>query len=179
MLKIRWRFRLRSVLLLVALLALFLYYIGIPIWQHYTLSPTQRSQRAIVARLEEPLDLAFGQPVALGHVLKDVKARAILNPPLLERFLDRLDARFRPSRPSPGSGIATIPFYVDPVGIQEAGATMSSQVTIVSKGGPLKTSLRQALRSLGMDYVVKDGLVTISSTRLIQAEAAGRRQESR
>lgn len=163
-------------LLLVAVLALFLYYLGIPIWQHYTLSPTQRSQRAIVARLEEPLDLAFEKPVMLLDVLKAISARAILNPPPLERFLDKVDARFKRSPPGPGSGVARIPIYVDPAGLQKAGATMKSRVRIVPQGAPLKTSLRQMLQSLGLDYVIKDGLMTISSTRTIKAEADARQQ---
>jgi hypothetical protein len=56
-----------------------------------------------------------------------------------------------------------LPIYVDPVGLQEAERTMISEVTLVTAGKPLKDALRAALEPLGLTYVAKDGLVTITS----------------
>ncbi len=57
-----------------------------------------------------------------------------------------------------------IPIYVDPVGLQEAEKTMSSPVAIDLHGVPLRTTLRLMLKQIGMDYRVRDGLLTITSS---------------
>ncbi len=56
-----------------------------------------------------------------------------------------------------------LPMYVDPVGLNEAEKTMTSPVAINLEGIPLKTSLRLALRQLGLYYYVRDGLLTVTS----------------
>jgi len=53
--------------------------------------------------------------------------------------------------------------YVDPVGLQEAGATMITPVTITDSSVPLGTALRNALKTLKLGYTVKDGMLVITS----------------
>jgi RNA polymerase sigma factor (sigma-70 family) len=55
-----------------------------------------------------------------------------------------------------------IPIYVDPVGLQDAGVTLNSPVTLDVEGVPLKDALRLVLDQLGLTYHVKDGLMTIT-----------------
>jgi hypothetical protein len=56
-----------------------------------------------------------------------------------------------------------IPIYMDPVGFQEAERTMTSPVALDLEGVPLKTTLRLMLEQLGLEYVVRDGVLIISS----------------
>ena len=56
-----------------------------------------------------------------------------------------------------------IPIYVDPIGLQDSDKTMASTVVIDLDGIPLKTTLRLLLKQLSLEYVVKDGLMTITS----------------
>ena len=56
-----------------------------------------------------------------------------------------------------------LPIYVDPVGLNEAGKTMASPVTLDLEGVPLKTTLRLLLKQLGLTYTVKAGLLTITA----------------
>ena len=58
-----------------------------------------------------------------------------------------------------------IPIYVDPVGLQEAEKTMASPSRSTSKASPSRRRLRLLLKQLGLTYTVKDGLLTITSTR--------------
>ncbi len=52
---------------------------------------------------------------------------------------------------------------VDPHGLYNANCTMQSTVQIDLEGVPLRTSLRLALKQLGLAFAVKDGTVVISS----------------
>ena len=52
---------------------------------------------------------------------------------------------------------------MDPIGLQEAGVTMASSVTVSSKAMPIKEALEEALGQLKLDYVVRDGFLCISS----------------
>ena len=65
-----------------------------------------------------------------------------------------------------------IPIYVDPIGLQQAERTLNSTVTIDLEGVPLKTSLRLALKQLGLAYCVRDGVLIISSVQGIREELA-------
>jgi hypothetical protein len=56
-----------------------------------------------------------------------------------------------------------IPIYVDPIGLQEAGVTMNSPVTVSSKDVPIRKALADALGQLKLCYVVKDGWMLITS----------------
>ena len=97
----------------------------------------QRNQ-AIQARLSQPIPMKYARETPLEVVLKDI------------------------ARATAGPDGTVIPIYVDPIGLQEAEKTMSSPITLDLEGVPLETSLRLALKSLGMDYCVKDGVLYIS-----------------
>jgi len=56
-----------------------------------------------------------------------------------------------------------VPVYVDPRGIEEAGADVDSPVAIDLEEVPLKLSLRLALKQLNLAYCVRQGVVIISS----------------
>ena len=61
------------------------------------------------------------------------------------------------------AGLATgLPIYVDPEGLKEAEAKMTSTITLNLEGVPLRTTLRLAVRQLGLDYRVDGGLILIS-----------------
>jgi hypothetical protein len=99
----------------------------------------EAQDRAIRAALEKPLALSF-QKAPLEDVLKFIKSS------------------------TKGDGLPNgLPIYIDPVGLQEAGKTMTSPVTVESGKAPLKDSLRTLLKALGLAYQVRDGLLTITS----------------
>jgi hypothetical protein len=56
-----------------------------------------------------------------------------------------------------------IPIFVDPIGLQEAGRTMNSPVTVSSKAVPIRKALKDALGQLKLLYSVKDGWLLITS----------------
>lgn len=56
-----------------------------------------------------------------------------------------------------------VPVYVDPQGLEEAGASFDSPVVIDLEGVPLKLSLRLALKQVDLAYCVRGGVVIISS----------------
>ena len=56
-----------------------------------------------------------------------------------------------------------IPIYVDPHGLEDADASLSSPVMIDLEDVPLRFSLRLALKQLGLAYCVRDGVIIISS----------------
>jgi RNA polymerase sigma factor (sigma-70 family) len=98
----------------------------------------ERRTRQILEKLEEPLSMSFANETPLDDFLKYIKQATT-------------DAHF------PG-----IPIYVDPVGMQEAGCNMDSRV-VAFKTGNLGFVLGQALRTLRLSYLVKDGYLRISS----------------
>jgi hypothetical protein len=95
--------------------------------------------RAILAKLEQPVTMSFANETPLEEVLKYVKAV------------------------TQGPNDNGLPIYVDPVGLNEAGKTMASPVTLDLEGVPLKTTLRLLLKQLGLTYTVKAGLLTITA----------------
>ena len=95
--------------------------------------------KSIIAKLDEPISMSFGNETPLEDVLKYIKSA------------------------TQGPNDNGIPIYVDPVGLQEAEKTMTSPITLDLEGVPLKTTLRLMLKQLGLTYTVKDGLMTITS----------------
>jgi len=61
-----------------------------------------------------------------------------------------------------------LPFYLDPVGLEEAELTEKSPVRLRLESIPLKTSLWLALDQLGLAYTVIDGLVIISTPERLE-----------
>jgi hypothetical protein len=97
-----------------------------------------------MARLGEPIPMQFPGEVALELALKTIE-QATKN------------------RKSDG-----IPFLVDALGLQEAERSLSSHIAMDVEGVSLRTSLRLMLKQVGLAYVVKDGLVIVSSSGRLQ-----------
>jgi hypothetical protein len=95
--------------------------------------------KVIREKLEEKIDLSF-EKTPLEDVLKFLK-----------------------QAPRKGLDDKGIPIYVDPVGLNEAEKTLATPVSFVAKGEPLKSSLERLLKSIGLTYNVKDGLLTITA----------------
>lgn len=142
----RPRVSLRAILIVVVLSAFLIKFVGLPLWERFALSQAERLQRATLAGLARPLDLPFTAPTPLSDVLKYIKGKS-------------------PSPPGLPNGFA---IYVDPVGLQEAGATMQTPVQITTKGLPAGKALEEVLKPLGLGYTVNDGLLTITSRASLQ-----------
>ncbi|MDR3633519.1 MAG: hypothetical protein P4L84_06765 [Isosphaeraceae bacterium] len=56
-----------------------------------------------------------------------------------------------------------IPFYIDPIGLQEAEKTMRSPVQLDIDGLPLRTTLPLLLKQLGMGYFIRDGMLIVTA----------------
>jgi hypothetical protein len=102
--------------------------------------------RQILEHLNEPIAMMFPNETPLDDVLKYIKA-----------------ATTTPTFPG-------IPIYVDPVGLQEAHASIRSTVQIDIEHQPLKRTLRTILSKLELDYTVKGGFLLISSRSRILYE---------
>lgn len=95
---------------------------------------------AIERALAKPLSMPFANETSLEEVLKYIRGATA-------------------SAELPDG----IPIYVDPVGLQEEGRTMASQVTVNLEGVPLKHSLILLLKQLGLTYTVKDGFLMVTT----------------
>jgi hypothetical protein len=95
--------------------------------------------RAIIAKLDASVSMPFENETPLADVVKYV----------------------RQATAGPDDG--GIPIYVDPIGLAEVEQTLHSPIAIVLEGVPLRTSLRLALRQLGLAYAVEDGVLIIST----------------
>jgi RNA polymerase sigma factor (sigma-70 family) len=103
----------------------------------------QARARAVQKQLGERLTMSFPMETPLEDVLKYIK---------LNTQSEELDL--------PNG----IPIYVDPVGLQEADKTMTSQVILDLEGVSLRRSLQLILRLLGLIYyVLEDGVVLITN----------------
>lgn len=106
---------------------------------HY--SPhTEELSRRIREQLERPVDMHFANETPLTDVLKYVRSATT-------------------SEAMPEG----LPIYLDPIGLQEAERTETSPIRIDLSRVPLGTSLRLALRQLGLDYMIKGGVLHITS----------------
>jgi serine/threonine protein kinase len=101
---------------------------------------TARTKRAL-AKLEELIPMSFANRVPLEDVIDYIR-QATTSP-----------------------DYDGIPIFTDVRGLQEAGCSLTSTVSINVDGVPLKTTLRLMLEQLGLAYVVKDGVLTISSIK--------------
>jgi len=97
--------------------------------------------KALKEELDKPIVLTIPNETTLGAALKSIR---------------------KATADADGPGI---PIYIDPAGLQEAGAAMDKPIHVSFFEGktPLRENFRQLLRPLGMDYWVNDGLVSISS----------------
>lgn len=90
--------------------------------------------------LEKQVSMPFANETSIEDILKYIKTVT--------------------SRPGLEGGI---PIYVDPIGLSESEKTMASTVTLDVEGVPLRKTLKLILSQLDMTYIVKDGLLTITS----------------
>ena len=94
----------------------------------------------ILQTLEQPVPMPFNEETPLEDVLKHIK-----------------DATRSP-------GGQSIQMYVDPIGLQEADKTISSTIRGIDlQGVPLKTSLRLLLDQLDLAFVIRGGVLHITS----------------
>ncbi len=56
-----------------------------------------------------------------------------------------------------------VPIYLDPIGLQEAEKTPQSVVKLDLSGIPLKTTLDLCLKQLALAYMIRDGVLVITS----------------
>jgi hypothetical protein len=102
--------------------------------------------QAVLKALDEPIALRFAREAPLEKVLDQIKEKA------------------------KGADGEPIPIYVDPQGLQDAGATLQSPVVIDLANAPLKFSLRLILKQVRLAYCVRDGVIIISSLEGIEQE---------
>ena len=111
-------------------------------WPDLTTPPVDPKSKAILEALEKPAPMHFPTDTPLEEVIKHVRGETVGLPGL------------------PGG----IPIYVDPIGLQDADKTMADTVVINLDDTPLKYTLRLLLKQLDLTYMVRDGLLTITST---------------
>lgn len=110
---------------------------------------------AVQNKLDEPMTLRFEDQTPLSEVLKYIK----------QNFKNSDGKR--------------LPVFVDPQGLQDAGQSLDSPVSIDLEDVPLRFSLRLLLRPLGLAYCVRDGVLIISSVEGIQQELREAESEQR
>ncbi len=96
-------------------------------------------EKVILEKLEDELPLHFPNETPLEQVLEYVKAS------------------------SKGPQDAGIPFAFDEAGMKRAGKTRMSVVSDDIQDQPLKTSLKKLLKPLKLTYIIRDGVLTITS----------------
>jgi len=109
---------------------------------------TEPRSQVIRKKLEEAISFSFANPTPLEDLLKYIK-----------------QATTTPTYPG-------VPIYVDPKGLDETNCTITSPVAIDLEGIPLRTTMRLALKQLGLAYCVRDGVLIISSVQGINEELA-------
>jgi membrane fusion protein (multidrug efflux system) len=98
--------------------------------------------KRVLAKLEEPIPISFAERTSLDDVLNYIRQATTTS-----------------------ADLDGIPIYTDPRGLQEAGCSPNSAVSIDLSGVPLKTTLRLTLKQLGLAYTVRDGRLIISSAK--------------
>ena len=97
------------------------------------------AHRRTLRKLEQPIPMHFPDETPLDEVLKHIK------------------------KSTEEPGYPGISIYVNPEGLQQAGRTLSSTVSLDFEVIPVKDALRLCLKQLGMTFGVRDNFVMISS----------------
>lgn len=95
--------------------------------------------QAIIARLDERINLPFEQETPLEDVVKYIKEA------------------------TSHGGQDPLTIYVDPVGLRSVDKTLQSPVFISLENVPIRMALRLILRQVNLEYTVEDGVLIISS----------------
>lgn len=105
-----------------------------------------RAQETIIDELEQPVILPYPRDAPLEDVLKSIKARS--------------RGRSLPKG---------FPIYVDPLGLQEAGLTLTAPVRTMSTAEPLpfRVHLERILKPMGLGHQVDGGLLVITSEEAV------------
>ena len=109
------------------------------------------SDKAILMALDQPFDAKLIPRPTLALLLQEIK-RVTSNGWVVT---------------SNGGLWDGIPIYVDRIGLQEAGVTMNSPVTVSSKAVTIRKALQDALGQLKLFYTVKDGWMLITAKESI------------
>ena len=102
--------------------------------------------KAILAKLEARIPMPFANETPLEDVIKYIQ-QATAGP---DQFL--------------------IPIYVEPAGLAQAKQSMTSTITLDVENTPLKVTLGRVLEQIHLEFLVKDGVLLISSPELIDRE---------
>ena len=134
----RIRLSIRFLMAGIAIGTLFAFYVVLPTWNYYRLDPITRQ---ITAQLRKPVRLSLieGRKLRFDEFLREVR--------ILSADADQ----------------KSIPIYVDPIGLQDVNHTLATFVEVERDQVPIAEHLRRALGPLGMDYSVRDGLLTVTS----------------
>ena len=136
--RIRWRWPLWAMMAVVAGAAV-LFVAVKPLWPGWVKGyRVWQTNRSIQAQLARSVPMTLSQGANLAGLLAAVS-----------------QATRGPEFP------AGVPVFIDPQGMQGVGATMMSPVVVNAANAPVGNSLRAALRAMGLDYRVRDGIVTI------------------
>jgi hypothetical protein len=95
----------------------------------------------VLAKLEESISMAFANRTSLDDVLTYIRRSTTTS-----------------------RGHDGLPIFSDPRGLDEAGCSLASTVSMDLDGVALKTTLWLILKQLGLAYTVRDRGVIISST---------------
>jgi len=109
--------------------------------------PVSPQTNLILASLDEPVSMSFANETPLNDVLKYIKQATV----------------------SPRNRLG-IPIYVDPLGLEQAKCNLNSTITINLENIPLKVTLSRVLAQLRLEFLVKDGVLIISSFKRIDQE---------
>lgn len=102
----------------------------------------EKRNRAILAKLEEPISMNFPNETPIEDIKKYIE---------------------QATQDEPAGFPTGLPIYVDPKGLTLVGETMTSTVTINLEGIPLRTTLRLILSQIDLRYTVEDGLLIITN----------------
>ena len=126
--------------------------------------PSVRVLRAVRPPFEALVAALSGEPNSVAT--KNARIRRMLKRPVPMQFEEKsLDDLLKyvklATKESDGKAI---PIFVDPIGLQEAEKTMNSMINPIDlEGIELQTTLGLCLKQLGLAFVVKDGLLEITS----------------
>ena len=118
------------------------------------------SDKAILMALDQPFDAKLIPRPTLALLLQEIKR--VTSDGVLSEV-----TRYGWVVTSNGGLWDGIPIYVDRIGLQEAGVTMNSPVTVSSKAVTIRKALQDALGQLKLVYTVKDGFMMITSKESI------------